>query len=98
MSLIQKYINENKRLYIIYVDMMKCFDSIYRNALWLKLYKVGIQGKLLRIVTDMYEKVKSCVKLNSSYSDVFQYAAGLRQGEVMSPLLFSLFVDDLELY
>jgi hypothetical protein len=42
--------------------MMKCFDSIYRNALWLKMYKLGIKGKLLRIIRDMYQKVKSCVK------------------------------------
>lgn len=98
MSLIQKYLNENKRLYVVFVDMMKCFDSIYRNALWLKLYKIGIQGKLLRIIRDMYQKVKSCVKACSTYSDYFQYAIGLRQGEVISPVLFSLFVEDLELY
>ena len=97
-SLVQKYLNENKRLYVIYVDMMKCFDSIYRNALWLKMFKTGIDGKLLRIVKDMYQKVKSCVKVCSSYSEYFNYAVGLRQGEVMSPLLFSLFVEDLELY
>ena len=98
MSIVQKYINENKRLNIIYVDMMKCFDSIYRNALWLKLYKTGIRGKILQIVKDMYENVKSCVKSCSSYSDYFRYSVGLRQGEVMSPLLFSLFVEDLEMF
>lgn len=97
-SLVQKYLNDNKRLYVIFVDMMKCFDSVYRNGLWFKLYNCGIQGKLLSIIRDMYQKVKSCVKSCSSYSDYFLYAVGLRQGEVMSPLLFSLFVEDLELY
>jgi len=97
-SLVQNFLFENKRLYVIFVDMMKCFDTIYRNALWLKMYKCGIQGKILRIVRDMYQKVKSCVKSLSSYSDYFSYAVGLRQGEVMSPLLFSLFVEDLELF
>jgi hypothetical protein len=98
MSLVQKYLNENKRFYVIFVDMMKCFDSIYRNALWLKMYKCGIQGKILRIIRNMYQKVKSCVKLCSNYSDYFNYAVGLRQGEVMSPMLFSLFVEDFELF
>ena len=98
MSIVQNYLNENKRLYVIYVDMLKCFDSIYRNALWLKMFKSGIQGKLLRIVKDMYANVKSRVKSCSSYSDYFSYAVGLRQGEVMSPILFSLFVEDFELY
>jgi len=98
MSLVQKYVNENKRLYIIYVDMFKCFDTIYRNGLWLKLYKCGIEGKLLRIIKNMYQNVKSCVRHCSTYSEYFNYAVGLRQGEVMSPLLFSLFIEDLELY
>ena len=46
----------------------------------------------------MYNNVKSCVKSFSSFSDYFSYSVGLRQGEVMSPLLFSLFVEDLKLY
>jgi len=46
----------------------------------------------------MYENVKSCVKACSTYSEYFSYAVGLRQGEVMSPILFSLFVEDLELF
>ena len=74
--------------------MMKFFDTVYRNALWLKIYKAGIDGKLLRIINNMYEYVKSCVKLCSSYSEYFNYAVGLRQDEVMSRLLFSLFVED----
>jgi len=67
--------------------MMKCFDSIYRNGLWLKLFKSGIQGKLLRIVRDMCSDVKSCVKAFSSFSEYFSYSVGLRQGEVMSPFI-----------
>ena len=98
MSIVQKYLSENKRLYVVFVDMFKCFDSIYRNGLWLKLFNSGIQGKTLAIIRDMYQKVKSCVRCCNSYSDFFEYAVGLRQGEVLSPLLFSLFVEDLELY
>jgi len=97
-SLVQNYLNNNKRLYVIFVDLKRCFDTIYRNGLWCKLYSFGIQGKILRVIKDMYNKVKSCVKSLSSYSSYFEYAIGLRQGEVMSPLLFSLFIEDLELH
>ena len=98
MSVVQKYLNDNKRLYGAFVDMKKAFDSVNRNALWLKLYKTGIQGKMLRIIKNMYSKIKSCVKSCNSYSDFFEYAIGLRQGETISPILYALFVEDLELF
>ena len=57
------------------------------------VYKV----KSYYIIKDMYQKVKPCVRSCGKYSDFFEYSVGLRQGEIMSPILFSLFVDDLEL-
>lgn len=97
-SLINSYLNINKRLYCTFVDLKQCFDTIYRNGLWFKLHKSGINGKLLRIVRNMYQSVKSCVKLCNNHSDFFELSLGLRQGEIMSPILFSMFVDDLELF
>ena len=78
--------------------MKKAFDSVYRNALWLKLFKLGVNGKMLRIVKAMYSSVKCRVRHLNTYSDFFEVAVGLKQGETMSPVLFSLFIEDLEMY
>ena len=74
------------------------FDSVYRHGLWLKLLNLGVRGKMLRIIKSIYMSVKSCVRHCKTYSDFFEVSIGLRQGEVMSPILFSLFVEDLELF
>ena len=63
--------------------------------MWLS--KTGIQSKMLRIVKNMYAKVKSCVKSCITFSDLFEYSVGLRQGEVISPILVSSILEDLEL-
>ena len=97
-NLIQHVLNEKRRLYCAFVDLRKAFDLVYRNGLWLKLYKAGISGKMLRIIKSIYEQVKSCVKHCSNYSESFDICVGLRQGEVMSPVHFALFIKDLELY
>lgn len=89
------HLNKNSRCYVLFVDMTKCFDTIYRNGLWLNMYKCGIQGKLLAIIRDMY---KTCVKSWSSYSDYVKHAVGLRQWKSMSPLLLSLVIEDLKLF
>ena len=88
----------NKRLYVGMVDPRKCFDGINRNALWFKLHNTGIKGNTLRILKNMYSQVKSCVKQCNSFSDLFTCSVGLRQGEVVSPVLVSLFLDDLDSY
>ena len=46
----------------------------------------------------MYSNINSSVRNCHRYSDFFYCAFGLRQGEVMSPILFSLFIEDLELF
>ena len=46
----------------------------------------------------MHSQVKSCVRNCNSYSEYFDITVGLKQGEIMSPLLFAFYVDDLELY
>jgi len=46
----------------------------------------------------MYQSVKFCVKHCNSFSDFVEYSFGLRQGEIMSPVLVSLFLEELELF
>lgn len=95
LSIVENFLSNNV---CCFVDLRKCFDSIYRNALWLKLFRQGIQGKMLRVIKSIYEKVKSCVRSRNNFSDFFEYSVGLRQGEVISPILVSLFLEDLELF
>ena len=68
----------------------KILDSVNLNGLWHKLLKLG---KMLRIIGDMYKYVKTCVRKCSPYSDFFKSAVGLEQVEVISLLLFSLFIE-----
>ena len=44
----------------------------------------------------MYENIKSCVRINNETSAFFPSECGVRQGETLSPLLFSMYLDDLE--
>ena len=46
----------------------------------------------------MYIHIKSCISLNGECSEYFQCHQGLRQGDYLSPILFSLYLNDLENY
>ena len=87
---------KNKRLYVCFVDFRKAFDKVSHSVLWAKLLKYGIEGKFVNIIKSMYEQVKSCVRGKTGLTDLFQYKRGVRQGCLLSPILFALFLNDLQ--
>ena len=96
-TVIQKILNEKKRLYCAVIDLKKAFDSINLHNIWYKLFKQGLNGKMLQLIKDMYNNVKSCVRGCNSLPEYFNCVVGLKRGEVMSLILFSLLIEDLEL-
>ena len=89
-------LNSGKKLYCAFIDFTKAFDYIVRDNLWVKLIKLGIRGKILNIIQSLYNCIKSKVKLNNELSKDFECILGVRQGESLSPFLFSMFINDLE--
>ena len=98
-ALINHYIKvEKKELFLCFVDFRKAFDKVSHCILWMKLLKYGISGKFMTLVKSMYEQVKSCVKSKSGLTYFFKYKRGVRQGCLLSPVLYSLFLNDLQGY
>ena len=95
-SLISHMINQGKKLYCAFIDFTKAFDYVVRDNLWYKLVKLGLREKILNIVKSMYQTVKSRVKVSNMLGNEFYCSLGVRQGECLSPLLFSLYLNDIE--
>ena len=83
-------------MYCCFIDFKKAFDTVNRAKLWRKLNAVGISGKMICIIRSMYEKMKTCVQSAGMLSEFFMSNVGFLQGEVLSPMLFSLYVNDFE--
>ena len=96
-NIIQLYTQQKKRLYCAFIDYKKAFDLVDRCSLWLKLISVGINGKVLRVIYNMYQNAKSCVRVGGSLSDFFPCNTGVRQGENLSPVLFAIYLNDFDL-
>jgi hypothetical protein len=65
--------------------------------LWLRLARCGVTGKLLNVIKSMYSKLKCCVKFDGHFSNFFTSNIGLMQGESFPPLLYSFYVNDMEI-
>ena len=100
-SLIQKYLCRSRgRFYCIFIDFKRAFDSIQHANLWDSLIRKGINHdcKFLTIFKSMYSQLKSCVKVKNGLTQYFNCYIGTRQGCVSSPIIFSLFINDLVSY
>ena len=95
-SVINYYLSKKKRVYCAFVDYKKAFDLVDRNLLWSKLLANNINGKMINVIHTLYKNAKSCVVSNGTNSDFFTCNVGVRQGENLSPVLFTIFLHDFE--
>ena len=96
-ALIEILKSRKQKLFCCFVDFSSAFDSVWKAGLWHKLLKSKINGKVLEVIKNMYNEIKSCVShLFGSNSPFFTSFAGVRQGENLSPVLFSLYLNELE--
>ena len=99
-AIAQKCLNKKgQKLYVAFVDFKKAFDSVNHDKLLQAMQKEGVQGKLFASIKAMHDSLLFCVMENGEYSDFFFYCpVGVRQGCVLSPTSFSLFINQLASY
>ena len=97
MAMIQKQFALNRKLYVAFIDFEKAFDPISRKLLWPILLKNGIKDRLYKCVRSMYENVKARIRCGAKFTDYINCTRGVKQGDVCSPVLFSLFINGLAL-
>ena len=86
----EKYLGKGKDVYFAFLDLEKAND---RDVMWNVLRLYGIGGRLLQGVKSLYVGSKACVRVGNEVSEWFPVRVRLRQGCVMSPWLFNLYID-----
>ena len=98
-SIIKNRLAEQKPTYCAFIDLEKAFDWVHRDLLLLKLLRHNIDGKMYKSVKNLLGKTQSCIELNTCLrSEWFSINSGVRQGDCLSPTLFSLYINDLVEY
>ena len=94
-SILQTRKAQGLETFTSFVDFRKAYDSISRTHLWYKLEKLGLHGSILNALKSLYHNVKCSVRTLNGLTSVFKVSRGLKQGCVISPMLFNLYINDL---
>ena len=78
-----------------FVDAKKAFDTVNRDYLWYMPMSIGINGEFLNAVQSLYDNLSCTVKVNNYETDWFSVTPRVKHSCVISPTLFSIYVNGL---
>ena len=94
-EIVFRYTSLNSSVFLCFIDASKAFDRINHEKLFVKLLDRGAPTFFVRILVFWYAHQTFCVKWDNVLSAPFCVSNGVRQGGILSPMLFNVYMDDL---
>ena len=85
----KKAVEQQQRLDIVFIDLLKAFDTVDRSKLWTLLRRYGCPLTFVKITKQFHA---GAVSIGESTTDPFEISHGLKEGYVLAPTLFTLFL------
>ena len=76
----QGRLREGKHTYAFFLDVRKAYDTVWRDGLWVKLWDMGMKGRMWCVIKNMYKASRSAILLEGEKSAAFRIEQGVAQG------------------
>ena len=92
---VKYFYNHGSSTYVTFLDCTKAFDKVSHYGLFIKLMQRNVPLPFLRLLAYWYLNMKSRCNWNGILGEYFDVTTGVKQGGVLSPRLFTVYVNDL---
>ena len=89
------YVKKGSNVFVAYLDCTKGFDKVDHNGIFVKLIERKLPLCFLMLLMHWYSNLSARCKWNNSFSETFCVTTGIKQGGVLSPHIFAVYLDDL---
>lgn len=96
--MINQYIEGRSKVFACFLDISKAFDIIWWNGLFYKLHELGITNRLWYILYDWFQNSEVSVLVNGVTSSPFKISRSIKQGGILSMLMFAIYFNDIHDY
>ena len=90
-QLVEKSWEHQSKIWFVFIDLKKAYDSVPREALWIALEKLGVPDSMIDLVRSFHQGMKAKIRLEDEETEEIEVSNGLRQGCCMAPALSNLY-------
>ena len=87
-QLVEKAIEHNTKMFLLFVDLCKAYDSVPRAAFWCALRKYGVADVMIELIWSLHDGMSATVTVGGGWSEPFLVQNGLRQGCTIAPTVY----------
>ena len=94
-ELVHRYKSLGSKMYLCFLDASKAFDRVNHSSLFVKLRNRGVPEYIVRLLAFWYKQQNMFIRWGNVISESFRVSNGVRQGSILSPYLFNIYMNDL---
>ena len=91
-QLFEKSREQHQNLFVAFIDLSKAFDSVDRTLLWKVLQQCGCTKQFTKLLESLHTGMTARIKVGEDLSEPFVVSRGVKQGCVLAPVLFNIYV------